>query len=281
MASGMVFPIAQAYIGDMAPKDEEGKWMSYYNVALFTGFGFGPLMGGILAEQFGMNSAFYTMGFFNLIAFLAVSLFLPEIRHQERATGARASFKEIAASNTMRGIFSFQLGSASARGVFSTFLPIFAGIYLGLRTSLIGVLLTIQILGASLLQVPSGRIADRKIAGGLNRRVLVVLGSFVSLTAYGLIPSAGSFWILAAICIILSLGDASAMPAVAAMTVTEGRKFGMGVTMAMYNMIFNVGMALGPILAGVIADSLSTTFVFYFGAAIVFAGVIAFGLFTR
>lgn len=250
--------------------------MSYYNIAVFTGFGFGPLMGGVLAEHLGINIAFYAMGAFNLIAFLVVSLFLPEVRHREKVTGSPASFQEMLASKTMRGIFGFQLGTSSARGIFSTFLPVFAGIYLGLGTSLIGVLLTIQILLSSLLQVPAGKIADR-----INRRVLVVLGSLVSLMAYGLFPSAGSFVILLTICIVMSIGDASAMPAVAAMTVREGRKFGMGITVSAYNMMFNAGMVVGPILGGVLVDSLGINTVFYFASALVFAGAVAFGLFTR
>lgn len=61
-AGGMVLPIAQAYIGDICPEGEEGKWMGYSNAAFFTGFGVGPLMGGGLAEEFGMNAAFLGMG---------------------------------------------------------------------------------------------------------------------------------------------------------------------------------------------------------------------------
>lgn len=30
-AAGMIQPIAQAYVGDLSPKGEEGKWMGYYN----------------------------------------------------------------------------------------------------------------------------------------------------------------------------------------------------------------------------------------------------------
>src|SRR4030042_1223989 len=71
-ASGMIQPVAQAYIGDVAPKGEEGKWMGYFNAAFFTGFGFGPLMGGVLTDHFGMNSSFLTMSGLNLLAFLIV-----------------------------------------------------------------------------------------------------------------------------------------------------------------------------------------------------------------
>ena len=123
IAAGMILPIAQAYVGDIAPEGEEGKWMGFFSATFFTGFGFGPLMGGILSEHLGMNSAFYAMGCFNLLAFLGVALFLPETSTRQKATIPRASFKDIATSKVVRGIFSFRLGYASSRGAFITFLP--------------------------------------------------------------------------------------------------------------------------------------------------------------
>ena len=71
--AGMILPIAQAYVGDISPEGEEGKWMGYFNAAFFTGFGFGPLLGGVLTDHFGMNVAFSTMGGLNLLAFLIVA----------------------------------------------------------------------------------------------------------------------------------------------------------------------------------------------------------------
>ena len=276
VASGMVMPIAQAYVGDVVPEGEEGKWMGYFNSAFFAGVGCGPLLGGILAEHLGMNAAFYTMGGLSLLAFLGVVLFLPEISTRQKAIGPSSSFKEIATSGTVRGLFSFRVGIASARGILMTFLPVFAGMYLGLSLSLIGVLLAVQILGSSLLQIPSGSIADR-----LNRRGLVVLGCFIYLTAVALVPSTTNFWSLFALSVMVSLGDAAALPAASAMTIQEGKKYGMGMAMAMFNMAFSIGMALGPFLAGILADLSNSSYVFYFAAAIMVAGVSLFSWFTR
>ncbi len=89
-AAGMIIPIAQAYVGDISPEGEEGAWMGYFNTAFFTGFGIGPLMGGVLTDHFGMNVAFYSMGGLNLLAFLVAVLFLPEIK-QEKAALPRAN----------------------------------------------------------------------------------------------------------------------------------------------------------------------------------------------
>jgi len=276
IAAGMILPIAQAYIGDIAPEGEDGKWMGYFNATFFTGFGFGPLMGGILTEHLGVNAAFYAMGGLNLLAFLGVALFLPEISTRKKATAANSSYKDIAASSIMRGLFSFRLGFALARGAFVTFLPILAGINLGLSPSLIGILLTVNILGMSLLQIPAGIIADR-----FSGRALVVLGCAIHLVALALIPAVGNFWQLFVLCVLLGIGGAIAMPAASVLAISQGKRFGMGVTMAAFNVAMSAGLAIGPILAGVIADFLSISSVFYLAAAVVLVGAVAFSRFTR
>jgi multidrug resistance protein len=126
-ASAMVLPIAQAYIGDITPEGEEGKWMGIFNATLITGFGFGPLLGGVIADHFGMNTAFYTMGVLNLVSFLAVTIFLPEIVPR-RKTAVQFSFRGITASKITRGVFSYQVGASANRGNMTAFLPVFASV---------------------------------------------------------------------------------------------------------------------------------------------------------
>jgi len=276
VASGMILPIAQAYVGDISPEGEEGTWMGYFNAAFFTGFGFGPLMGGTLTDHFGMNIAFYAMGGLNLLAFLLVIFFLPEIGQRKTPASPRASFKQMSTSSMMKGLFSFRLSFSIGRGILATFLPIFAGIYIGLSPTLIGVLLAVNILLMSLLQVYGGNIADR-----FNRRVLVVVGSLTNLTYLALIPLGGNFWQLLGICALGGVGGAIALPAASALTVVEGRRFGMGSTIAVFAMAFSIGMAIGPVVSGVIADFANINSVFYFGAAIGLAGTTLFIWFTK
>ncbi len=275
-AAGMIIPIAQAYVGDISPQGEEGTWMGYFNTAFFTGFGIGPLMGGVLTDHFGMNIAFYSMGGLNLLAFLVAILFLPGIKQTKTLSSSRLSFKEMGASSVVRGLFSYRLSFALGRAAFSCFLPIFATMYMGLTPTFIGILLAVNIVSMSLLQLYSGGIADR-----FNRRTLIILGSLISVSFLALVPLLHNFWQLLGLCIFGAIGGAISMPAASALTVDEGRKFGMGTTMAMFAMAMSIGMAIGPILGGVIADYLDVNSVFYFAAIIGFAGTSLFMWFTR
>jgi DHA1 family multidrug resistance protein-like MFS transporter len=270
-AAGMIQPVAQAYVGDISPQGEEGKWMGYFHAAFFTGFGFGPLMGGVLTDHFGMAVSFCTMGVLNLLAFLTVVFSLPEVRPRKMATSTPPSFKELSTSGVIKGLFSFQMAFSFGRGAFATFLPIFAGIYIGLSPTLIGILVAVNILLMSMLQLFGGNIADR-----FSRRALVTIGSLASAASIALIPVAGNFWQLLAICALGGIAGAISIPAASALTVEEGRKFGMGSTMAMFAMAFSIGMAIGPLLSGVIADFVDINSVFYFGASV---GLIGTSLF--
>jgi DHA1 family multidrug resistance protein-like MFS transporter len=271
-AAGMIQPVAQAYIGDISPKGEEGKWMGYFYAAFFAGFGCGPLMGGLLTDHFGMHVSFFAMGGLNLLAFLIVALLLPEMGKRKMAAAPPSSFKEMSASGTVKGLFSFQLSFSLGRGIFATFLPIFAGIHIGLSPTLIGVLVAVNILLMSLLQLYGGNIADR-----FNRRLLLTVSSLGIAASLALIPLGSNFWQLLGICALGGISGAISTPAASALGVEEGRRFGMGSTIAILVMAFSLGMGVGPLLGGVIHDYINVDSVFYFGAIV---GVIGTGLFV-
>jgi len=276
VAGAMIIPIAMAYVGDLSPKGKEGKWMGYANAAFFSGFGIGPLLGGVLAERFGMDASFYSFGGLCLLAFLITVLFLPESRQRKTGEKGHLSFKSMSSSPMIRGLFSFRLVQAVGRGGIMTFLPIFVATYIGLGPALIGILLATNMLPMMVLLVPAGRLADR-----FNRRALVVIGNLIYFATLFLIPLANTFWQQLWLCFPRAIGGAISMPAATALTVEEGRKFGMGATMAIMMMAMSVGMALGPTLSGVIADSVGVNAVFYFGGVIGIIGTSLFAWFTR
>ena len=128
----------------------------------------------------------------------------------------------------------------------------------------------------SVLGIPGGRIADR-----VNKRVMVVTGSLITVIFLALIPFTHSFWQLLGLCCLHSIGGAISMPASSALTVGEGRKFGMGSTMAVVMMAMSIGMVIGPVVGGAIVDLTNINTVFYFGAGIVVVGACLFIWFTR
>jgi len=57
-ASAMVLPVAQAYVGEMIPPNQEGRLMGLFNISLFGGLSAGPVMGGVLLDFFNFGTIF-------------------------------------------------------------------------------------------------------------------------------------------------------------------------------------------------------------------------------
>jgi len=216
------------------------------------------------------------MGGLCLLAFLVAVLLLPEIRQRKIGEKGRLSFKDMSRSPMVRGLFSSRLVQAIGRGGVMTFLPIFASTYIGLGPALIGVLLAVNMLPMMVFLSLAGRLADR-----FNRKALVILGNLMYLISLALIPLANTFWQQIWLCFPRAIGGAISMPAATALSVEEGRKFGMGSTMSILMMAMGIGMAVGPLLSGVIADLVDVNAVFYFGAAVGLIGTGLFAWFTR
>jgi MFS family permease len=272
----MILPIAMAYVGDISPRGEEGKWTGYANAAFFSGYGVGPLLGGVLTDHFGMNAAFFSMGGLCFVAFWVTLILLPDIK-ERKTTGANGfSFKEMGASRMVRGLFSYRLVQAVGRGCLLTFLPVFAAAAAGLSPTMVGILVSFDLMFTTLLAVPAGRIVDR-----FDRKAVVITGSVMYLVFLALIPVTNNFWLQMLICIPRGVGGAIATAGASALTVVEGRKFGMGTTTAITMMAMSIGLALGPLISGVIDDFAGINAVFYFGGAAVLLGTAFFTWFTR
>jgi DHA1 family multidrug resistance protein-like MFS transporter len=278
IAGAMTIPIAIAYLGDLSPVGEEGKWMGYANAFFFSGFGFGPLIGGVVTEHLGMTTAFLILIGLSLFASLLALLFLPEVKQKkvgEQEEGPRLSYREMAASGMIRGLFSFRMAQALGRAGIGSFLPIYAAA-IGLSTSTIGLLITINILSVTALSPVGGYAADR-----FDRRMLTILSSILFTVILVGIPLSDSFWPLLLLLLVQGLSAAISMPAATAITVDEGRKFGMGSTMSVLFFAQAVGAAIGPIVSGGIHDAINVDWVFYFGAAISGIGTLLFAWFSR
>jgi MFS transporter, DHA1 family, multidrug resistance protein len=277
--AGMMLPIARAYIGDLCPPGEEGKWQGMANAAFFGGFAVGPLIGGPVAEVHGYNTAFYIMGSICLLSFLLALRFLPESRSRESGRGQRSAtepFKLIYTNRMFRGLTAYRAGLALARGCLMTFLPLFAASALQIGVGLIGIMLACHNLLRAAVQPYFGGLADRS-----NKRTLVVLGAALHIVFFILIPREYSYWQLLVLVAFGGIAAAVAMPALTALYTEQGRTTGMGTAMSMEMLAMAIGMGVGPILGGVVADSLNIASVFYFSAVVQLAGILSFIVLTR
>ncbi|MGB2696355.1 MAG: MFS transporter [Candidatus Zixiibacteriota bacterium] len=274
VASAMVVPIAMAYIGEISPKGEEGKFLGTFNIALFFGFGMGPLLGGVVTDKISQSASFLAMGGLSLISFLAILFFLPASGSQKtRLSNKRFSFKLLLKDRLLQGLVLFRAFYAFGRGLVVTFLPILA---ISHRASLtqIGLLISSSILLNSVLQYPFGKMADR-----YDKKKLLLLGSGISAFMLFLIPLGDNFLKLFLIALVLGIGGGISMPAGTALAAVVGkRRSGMGSTMGIYSMAMSAGLIFGPLTGGAIQSSWGINSVFFLGGLISVFGIACFYL---
>lgn len=271
--SAMIVPIAQAYIGEISPPERVGTYMGQFNVAIFCGMGFGPFIGGAVNDIFGLDADFLLMGLLCAISFLLVVMFLPATKSEPVSKkAAPLSYGTLLKLQQVRGILWFRFINAFLRGAVMTFLPIMGSTMLGLNGFQIGAAVSTGVLVTSFLQYPCGRLADR-----FNRKTLLLTGNLLYACAIALFPLAPNFWLLLTISFFCGVLAAIPLPAATALIVEEGKKYGMGSLIALFNVAMSLGLGGGPLVCGLIHDTFGTADVFYFSTVLGIIGTVYIG----
>ena len=279
IASAMIMPVAQAYVGEITPAGREGFSMGMFHMSVFCGLSLGPLAGGSIKDWFSLDTAFAAMGVLALVGFLLSLLFLPPRRQEVSAARSvePMAWRWLVTDRTIAGLFFFRLAYTAAIGIIWGFLPVFADAEFSLTSSTIGILVMLGVFVSGLMHTPMGWLADR-----INRTAMVVSGGLVAAGAVFLFQRAEGFADLFTANLVFGIGGGISMPALMAIAVLKGnRTEAMGSVMALLTMAHSMGMAGGALAAGLAMDMLQLRQAFFFGAVVMVAGVAAFVLLTR
>lgn len=270
IASAMVMPVAQAYVGEISPNGREGFVMGLFNTAMFSGLSLGPVIGGVLNDHVNIDAAFVCMGAMSFAGVIFSALFLPS-RRSEQITAKRprpVSWKILLKDPIVGGLFTFRFAYTACIGIIWGFLPVFADIQFHLSSSAIAILIMLSVLISGITQVPMGYLADR-----FNRRGFVIWGGLIVCGAIGSLNWSTGFNYLFITCIIFGIGGGTAMPALMAMGVNYGsEKKAMGSVMALLTMAHSLGMLVGSLLAGIMMDYFELRSAFSLGAVVMILG---------
>ncbi|MBW1827087.1 MAG: MFS transporter [Deltaproteobacteria bacterium] len=252
IASAMIMPAVQAYVGEITPTGREGFTMGLFNMSMFLGLSIGPLIGGIIRDRFSLGTSFASMGFLTFLGFMLSFFLLPPTK-SERVVSRGIEplpWKWVLQDKEMAGLFFFRLAYAACIGVIWSFLPVLADVEFSLSSSSIGILVAIGVFSSGLLHVPMGLMADR-----VNRKMMVVAGGLIITYAIFSFDWADSYGDLLSASILFGLGGGVSMPALMALAVLKGGEIdGMGSVMGLLAMAHSLGMLAGSLLAGLMMD---------------------------
>ncbi len=279
VASAMIMPVVQAYVGDITPPKKEGFVMGLFNISIFMGLSLGPLLGGAINDRFSLSAAFGCMGVMALAGFLGSLVFLPPTRTERALSRGKppAAWRTLLADRGMAGLATFRFTYTACIGVIWGFLPVFADAEFSLTSSAIGVLVMLGVLVSGVMQIPLGLLADR-----MNRQLMAAVGGLIVVYAVASFAWSSGFWSLFRSNLLFGVGGGVSMVAVMAMAVDKGNASqAMGSVMALMTMAHSAGMLSGSLLAGLMMDLFHLRLAFSIGAVIMFIGVALFALLSR
>ncbi len=282
IGTSLIFSVTRAYIGDMTPPGQEGRWLGTFATGDIIGFGTGPLVAGLLREVFGFRSVFVAMALLLASSAVIVLWWLPRrppVSQERRArnlAAPRLSFKAALTTPIVLAVTVFMLVTSLSSGAAMSFLGLHLENNIGVGPILVGVAFATQDLAAGFAQPLFGRMADR-----YNRRLLVVIGLSMSAVFIAFMGLANSYLLVVLLLFLMGAGGAISQVSAGAIQVVAGRKVGMGTVIGLGSAGNGLGIVIGSVIGGLLLDQFSISAPFLFGGVMTAIGMILFVVLTR
>ncbi len=259
LGGAFVIPTTIALVNDLARSDaERGGNFGVFNTFRLIGFGFGPIVAGLVVQAgpytlpfgavlSGFNAAFGVAVVGALVSFLLVTVLIeePEISAAASSDFSIAVFGED--GRLFDPVFVLGVGTlfmATSIALFTTLQePINARLEQG--PTWFGIQFSAVVIANIVLQVPIGRAADR-----IGRKPFLVWGLVLlapAVLAQGLVTSSGAMLTARLIHGVSVAMVFAPSLAVAGDLAAEGES---GTTLSVLTMAFGLGTAVGPLASG-------------------------------
>lgn len=247
-------------LADITTPENRGTQMSWYQSTVQLGTMIGPLIGGVSAQLLGFRAPFLVYAGLSVVCVLLVYFRLPETKHGGRAEGqpdeGRDAPDEIFSSLAMLRNSAFVLISLMALGTFvtrqgtqSSLIPLLGNNELGLTAGTLGVIFTLLMVANVASTMACGWLMDR-----YGRKASLVPFSLVlalGIALFGVSQSVGLF-VLAAVVMGAGIGVNGAVTAPYVSDIIPRSAF--GTAMGLHRTFGDIGLVLGPVVLGYIAD---------------------------
>jgi len=263
----MVWQILMTIILDLSNSENRGRNLGIYGIFLALGMGLGPMLGGFIAAIGVFVPYYFSSGI--MIVVLVASIFMKEPSMIIERPKIKESF--LLVKNNPKIIIPsfFNFIDRLHMGYIIFVLPLIIGYEvseggLGLDPKYRGIAFGIFALPFILLQYPFGLLSDK-----IGRYIPIIIGS----SCYGVVLSllgyfgSRNFAVLIVILIMLGLfSGVTSSPTMALIGDNVGENNN-GAGMGFFTLFGNIGIAIGPVIAGLTLD-------FGFGITFLIAGII-------
>ena len=248
----MTVPAAVALIAASSHHKTRGGSMGIYTAFRMAGLAVGPLLGGFLFDRFGYDTAFYVGSGFILLGVLLVQIWVNDIRPdpEERAREKKRPFTIISRDLLSAGILGAGFASLVMAAAFSMMTTLEKQFNARLDQTAFGFGLAFSALTISRLifQIPIGRWSDN-----IGRKPLMIGGLVLMAPATILLGYVATTFQLTSVRLVQGLASAGIAAPAFAVAADLAKKGSEGRQLSIITMSFGLGIALGPLVAGLLA----------------------------
>jgi len=281
--SSALWPAASAIIADTTPPHRRATAMGALNMFFLAGFAFGPTLGLYVVGFTGSYTAGFYLAAIVLLIAAAVAAFTLRGLGQTHlppsdvdivgyhGTAPNPELEAVVEEARRVPLLGVMLVVAFVQtfgaGLLAPILVIYAKRIVGLSEQMIGTLFLVLMLTVALASLAAGHLADR---WGKMRSVSVgmVMGSL----GVWLLPLSPRLTLLAASAVLLGVSYALSMPAWHALVSELAPPGRTGLAMGAAQTAQGLGLVLGPLLGGIMWDTLGHRSPFFGAAALLTVG---------
>ena len=251
-----------AYLANNTLNASRGRAISIFGGVNRIGMFAGPITGGYLSAEAGMQTAFAFCGVIALLALIFPFLFVRDGQGElppEQRTSMGRSYRHLLSYLRSNGWLVTPAGfgmicAQTIRAGRQTIIPLYAATVLGLDVDKIGLVMGIAAAVDMSMFYPAGYVMDR-----FGRKFAYVPSFLLQALGMALIPLTGSFAALLAVTSLIGfgngLGSGTMLTLGADLAPPKGE--GMGAFLGLWRLIGDTGHTSAPIIVGTIADALS------------------------
>jgi MFS family permease len=244
----LTIPASMALMASGSRQATRGGSMGIYTTMRMGGFAIGPLVGGFLQSRFGFDAAFIAGAAFILLGFVLVQAWVSELPVPRSVL--RRSFRLFDRSLLSAGIAGAALSTLLMAGAFSMMTTLETQFNQRLDETAFGFSIAFSALMVSRLvfQIPLGRLSDR-----VGRKPLIIAGLLLmapSTAALGFVATTAQ---LTGVRLVQGLAAAAIAAPAFALAGDLAREGGEGRQMSLVTSGFGLGLAVGPLITGILA----------------------------
>lgn len=253
IGSAFVFIGAFATITHVTTSDNRGRWIGYMRGGQSLGFPTGLVVGGVLTDLFGMETAFLVAGILALLAGTVATLVLPDVHGP--TDGRSVGLRELPALLRDRPIvLAVGFGNFTLRFLWGGIILSTLARYTSAHdmelvvleaAGISGAVMALGVVTSGVTTVVTGWLSDL-----VSDRTLLTIPAFFAMAGgFSLVAFVPAFGPLLGAIVLIGGGMGMAAPALLAILgdLTPGEELGrMG---GVYNGMGDVGLSLGPLVA--------------------------------